>query len=75
MEHYSLCIVKNRHLDDSCASKGHVVEVGGQGELIAERLDAVRQSEFSPREQFTVCGIRVDRLERSSLVWFWTTSL
>ncbi|MEQ2161445.1 hypothetical protein GOODEAATRI_009657 [Goodea atripinnis] len=59
MEHNSLCAVKHRHFDYSSASKGHVVEVGGQGELIAEWLDAVRQSEFGPWKQFTICGIRV----------------
>lgn len=75
MEHNSLCVVRYRHFNDSYASKGHVVEVGGQGELITEWSDAARQSEFGPWKQFTVGGIRVDWLKRCGLIGLRTAVL
>lgn len=75
MEHNPLCVVKYRHFNGSFASKGHAVKVGGEGEVIVERSYAVRQSEFGPWKQFSVCGIRVDWLQGCGLIWLRTTSL
>lgn len=64
MKDNSLCVVKHNHVDDSSASEGHLVEVRGQGELIAEGLYAARQSELCPWKLIIV-----------SLIWLRTTCL
>lgn len=65
MEYNAVCAVKYRHADNSSAREGHFVEVGVQGEVIAERFYALRESELCPWKQFTICG----------LVWLMTTCL
>lgn len=67
--------MKHKHVDDSEAGEGHTVEVRVQGQVIAERLYAMRQPELCPWKKFTVCGHRVDWLEGSGLVWLLTTHL
>lgn len=60
--------MKHKHADNSVASEGHVAEVRVQGEVIAERLYPMRQSELGPWKKFAICGHRVDWLEGSGLV-------
>lgn len=40
----ALCAVKYRHADNSLSSEGHLVKVRAQGELIADRTYALRQT-------------------------------
>lgn len=42
MQDNAVCFVQHRHVYNSYASEGHVVKVGGQSELIAERMYALR---------------------------------
>lgn len=67
--------MKHKHVDNSEAGEGHIVEVRVQGEVIAERLYAMRQPELCPWKKFAVCGHRVDWFEGSCLVRFLTTHL
>lgn len=75
MQDDALGVVKHNHVDNSFAGEGHAVEVRVQGEVIAERMYALRQSELCPRERFTIGGYRVDRLKGSGFVHLTTTRL
>lgn len=48
MQDNAVGVVMHRHIDNGAASEGHVVEVWGQGEVIAERMYALRQPELGP---------------------------
>lgn len=75
MEYNAVCAVKYRHADNSSAREGHFVEVRVQGEVIAERFYALRESELCPWKQFIICGDGVDWLNGIGLVWLMTTCL
>lgn len=71
----ALGVVLHNHGDNSAAGKGHTVEIGAQGDVIAERMQALRQPVLCPWKQFTICGHRVDWLEGSGFVRLTTTRL
>ena len=71
----ALGAVEHRHADDGAAGEGHVVEVGVQGEVIAERMYALRQPVLCPWERFAARGQGVDWLEGSGAVVLTTTRL
>lgn len=75
MQDNALGVVKHNHVDNSVAGEVHVVEVRVQGEVIAERTYALRQSELCPRERFTIGGQGVDRLKGSGFVCLAATRL
>lgn len=64
MQNDSFRVMKYNHVDDGFAGEGHVVEVRGQGELVAEGMYAARQSELCPRKHI-ICliGLRTTCLQ------------
>lgn len=75
MQDNALGVVKHRHADHSAAGEGHVVEVRVQGEVVAERMYALRQPELCPWKRFATRGHGVDWLEGSGAVVLTTTRL
>lgn len=68
-------VVKHCHVDNRDASEVQTVQVGVQGEIVAQRMNAARQPVLCPWKQFTICGHRIDGLQRRCLVWLSTTFL
>lgn len=75
MKDNDLGFVEDSHVDDGVPSEGHWVKVRADGEVVADRMYAVRQPILGPRKQFSIGGHRVDRLQGCSLIWFMTTRL
>lgn len=75
MQDNALGVVKHRHVDNDTAGEGHVLKIRIQGDVIAERTDAMREPVLCPWKEFTVCGDGVHLLQRSGLVLVMTTRL
>ena len=54
VKHNTLGVVNHKHLDNSAASEGHIIEVRVQGEVVTERLYAARQPELCPWKKLTI---------------------